>query len=147
MTETAGARIRLAGSNQHPDGSRSAAELGPVSDDAGVAVCEKNALCSERGGDAVLGYFRHNSIVLGSINSVGFIDQHHGNTVAYVVAACEARVVKRILVFEVIQRTLVFGARQDLEQLGIQSHALSVGDIHRKERHDQPDTALIERKR
>jgi hypothetical protein len=34
----AGAPIRLAGWEKHPDGTRSAAEMGPISDDAGAPI-------------------------------------------------------------------------------------------------------------
>jgi aminoglycoside phosphotransferase (APT) family kinase protein len=49
LSDPAGARIRLAGSNKHPDGTRSEAEMGPVSDDAGGSesiVCH-NDVCLE----------------------------------------------------------------------------------------------------
>ena len=52
----------------------------------------------------------------------GFVDQHDGDAVAHVVAQLEARVVERVLVDEVIQRTLVLRAGKDLEQTWIEAH-------------------------
>src|SRR5438477_12274075 len=76
----------------------------------------------EGGGKAFGLDLAHDAVVLVARDGDGFVDEHDGDAVAHVVAQLEARVVERVLVDEVIQRTLVLRAGKDLEQTWIEAH-------------------------
>src|SRR5438552_9366004 len=72
----------------------------------------------ERGPDAVGLGLAHQPLVLVVVDRLRLVDEHHGDVVLDRVTPLEARVVERVLVREVEQRTLVLGTGEDLEQLG-----------------------------
>src|ERR1700722_8804945 len=61
--------------------------------------------------------------VLGVVDRFGIVDQHVGDVaVEHAVTPLQTRVVQRVLVGEVQERALVVGAREDLEQFGVERH-------------------------
>src|SRR3954469_8813650 len=77
----------------------------------------------EVGLHAVGGGLRREPCVLRVVDGVGVVDQEVGDVaVEHAVTPLEARVVERVLVGEVQERALVVGAREDLEQLGVERH-------------------------
>ena len=73
----------------------------------------------------------HQTIVFAVVDGRRLVDQHHRDVVADLVAAMQTRVVQDRLGLEVVQRTLVVGAGEDLEQFGRRApcgvHSASVG--------------------
>ena len=70
------------------------------------------------------GLLASSRVVLGVVDRLGVVDQQIGDVaVEHAVPTLQARVVQRVLVGEVEQRALVFGARENLEQLRVERHA------------------------
>src|SRR5437879_6430743 len=61
-------------------------------------------------------------LVLGVVDGLRLVDEHHGDVVLDRVAPLEPGVVERVLVLEVEERALVLGTGEDLEQLGRDWH-------------------------
>jgi len=76
----------------------------------------------EGGPDALGPGLGHQAVVLGAVDRLRLVDEHHRDVVADGVAPLEARVVQGLLVLEVEQRALVLGAGQDVEQLRVEGH-------------------------
>src|SRR5204863_4540106 len=76
----------------------------------------------ERGLDALRGDPPHDALVLGGVDGLGLVDEHDRDVVADQVLAGEARVVEEVLVLKVVKGSLVLGAREDLEQEGVERH-------------------------
>ena len=76
------------------------------------------------------------ALVLGVVDRLGLVDQHDRDVVAHLVATLEAGVVERRFVFEVQERSLVLGAREDLQQLRVERHRHSLSVSPRDERED-----------
>src|SRR5689334_802649 len=79
----------------------------------------------ERRADALGGRQGDEALVLGVVDRLGLVHQHDRDVVTDGVPTLQTRVVERALTLEVEQRTLVVGARQDLEQLRVEGHVFS----------------------
>src|SRR3954452_1420372 len=79
----------------------------------------------ERRLDALRGGLGDEPLVLRVVDRLGLVDEHDRDVVADRVPALEARVVQRVLRLEVEERALVLRAREDLEQLNVQGHAVT----------------------
>jgi len=67
--------------------------------------------------DAVGGHLGHDALVLVAVDRLGLLDEHHGDIALLdAVSTGEARVVERVLVFQVVQRALVLGTGQHVQQ-------------------------------
>src|SRR5690554_5915861 len=67
-------------------------------------------------------------------DGLGLVDEHDRDVVGDGVPALQPGVVEALLVLEVEERTLVLGAGEDLEQLGVEGHGMrvSLGSLRRR---------------
>ena len=68
---------------------------------------------------------REQTLVLSRISGLGLFDEHLRNVVLDAVLPLQARVVEHLFGREEQQRTLVFGARENLEELGVEREKLT----------------------